>query len=177
MEFLLSLPPNLVSQFHSIEKKSSKSWFCTHDPDGSKLGSGGGTAHLLHAAWQDSEDKESFPDWLDKKRILVHAGGQSRRLPAYAPAGKILTPIPVFRWARGQKLQQNLLDLQMPLLQDVMDSCPTSLTTLIASGDVLIRSTGDLPPLPEVDVLCMGIWVKPERVSKHGVFFIHRDQP
>ena len=38
-------------------------------------------------------------------------GGQSRRLPAYAPAGKLLMPIPVFRWSRGQRLDQTLLDL------------------------------------------------------------------
>lgn len=30
-------------------------------------------------------------------------------LPGYAPSGKILTPIPVFSWERGQKLGQNLL--------------------------------------------------------------------
>jgi hypothetical protein len=32
-------------------------------------------------------------------------------LPAYAPGGKILMPVPVFRWSRGQKLDQSLLDL------------------------------------------------------------------
>ena len=177
MEILLSLPPNLVEQFHQIEEKSTERWYCTHDPEGAKLGSGGGTAHLLYSAWKDEGGDSSFQEWLHQKRILIHAGGQSRRLPAYAPSGKILTPIPIFRWARGQKLQQHLLDLQLPLLESIITEAPGSLTTLIASGDVLIRSTGDLPELPEVDVLCMGIWVKPERVSKHGVFFIKRDNP
>ena len=37
---------------------------------------------------------------MKKLLSLLHAGGQGRRVPAYAPSGKILTPIPVFRWER-----------------------------------------------------------------------------
>ena len=44
MKKLLSLPPNLVECFHDIEKADQTEWFCTSDPIGSKLGSGGGTA-------------------------------------------------------------------------------------------------------------------------------------
>ena len=49
MKKLLSLPPNLVECFHEIEKVDRSEWFCTSDPVGSKLGSGGGTAWLLDA--------------------------------------------------------------------------------------------------------------------------------
>ena len=35
--------------------------------------------------------------------------------PATATSGKILTPIPIFSWERGQKLGQNLLSLQPAL--------------------------------------------------------------
>lgn len=107
MKKLLSLPPNLVECFHDIEKADQTEWFCTSDPIGSKLGSGGGTAWLLEACCQKVAPDSDFLTWLGKeKRILLHAGGQSRRLPGYAPSGKILTPIPVFRWARGQRLSQ-----------------------------------------------------------------------
>ena len=44
MKKLLSLPPNLVECFHDVEKVDKSEWFCTSDPIGSKLGSGGGTA-------------------------------------------------------------------------------------------------------------------------------------
>lgn len=118
MKKLLSLPPNLVECFHDIEKADQTEWFCTSDPIGSKLGSGGGTAWLLEACCQKVAPDSDFLTWLGKeKRILLHAGGQSRRLPGYAPSGKILTPIPVFRWARGQRLSQNLLSLQLPLYE------------------------------------------------------------
>ena len=52
MKKLLSLPPNLVECFHDIEKADQTEWFCTSDPIGSKLGSGGGTAWLLEACCQ-----------------------------------------------------------------------------------------------------------------------------
>ena len=178
MKYLLSLPPHLARHFHALEGKDPTTWFSASDPPEAKLGSGGGTAHLLAEAWQHFAPDQPLERWLGHTRsLLIHAGGQSRRLPAYAPSGKILTPIPVFRWARGQRLQQNLLDLQLPLLETIMAAAPDSYRCLVASGDVLVRATGALPSLPEVDVLCMGIWMRPEQVRHHGVYFMHRRQP
>lgn len=155
-----------------------KEWFCTSDPVGRKLGSGGGTAWLLDACRKEEGDKTGLADWLAKeKRILLHAGGQSRRLPGYAPSGKILTPIPVFRWARGQRLTQNLLSLQLPLYEEIMDKAPERLHTLIASGDVYIRATQPLQDIPDVDVVCYGLWVDPELAKNHGVFVSSRKEP
>lgn len=117
-------------------------------------------------------------EWLgQEKRILLHAGGQSRRLPGYAPSGKILTPIPVFRWARGQRLSQNLLSLQLPLYERIMKKAPESLHTLIASGDVYIRANQPLQEIPEVDVVCYGLWVEPSLAKNHGVFVSSRKSP
>lgn len=86
MKTLLSLPPNLVDCFHQIEKVSEDAWFCTSDPVGARLGSGGGTTWLLESCWQKEHKDIDFKSWLAlEKRILLHAGGQSRRLPSYAP--------------------------------------------------------------------------------------------
>ena len=46
MKKLLSLPPNLVDCFHELEGVEASEWFCTSDPVGAKLGSGGGTTWL-----------------------------------------------------------------------------------------------------------------------------------
>lgn len=178
MKKLLSLPPNLVECFHDIEKADRAEWFCTSDPIGSKLGSGGGTAWLLETCRQDADPDSDFLSWLGKeKRILLHAGGQSRRLPGYAPSGKILTPIPVFRWARGQRLSQNLLSLQLPLYEQIMQKAPSSLHTLIASGDVYIRAGQPLQAIPDADVVCYGLWVDPNLAKNHGVFVSSRATP
>ena len=88
MKKLLSLPPNLVNCFHDITGYARKEWFCTSDPIGHKLGSGGGSAWLLQQAYREDADGRPFGDWLfSEQRLLLHAGGQSRRLPAYAPSG------------------------------------------------------------------------------------------
>ena len=177
MKKLLSLPPNLVDCFHDIEKADRKEWFCTSDPVGCKLGSGGGTTWLLQAC-MDHDQAASATEWLaQEKRILLHAGGQSRRLPSYAPSGKILTPIPVFRWGRGQKLSQNLLSLQLPLYEKMMNKAPESLHTLIASGDIYVRAEEPLQAIPEADVVCYGLWVDPSLAKNHGVFVMDRKEP
>ena len=178
MKKLLSLPPNLVDCFHDIENVSPKEWFCTSDPVGCRLGSGGGTTWLLEACRKADADMLPMEDWLScEKRILLHAGGQSRRLPGYAPSGKILTPIPVFRWMRGQKLGQNLLSLQLPLYESIMQKAPESLHTLVASGDVYVRNNEALQAIPAADVVCYGLWVDPSLATNHGVFFSHRQRP
>lgn len=178
MKKLLSLPPNLVDSFHAIEHVSAEEFFCASDPVGARLGSGGGTTWLLEASRRNEAPGVSMEEWLgQEKRILLHAGGQSRRLPGYAPSGKILTPIPVFRWARGQRLSQNLLSLQLPLYERIMQKAPESLHTLIASGDVYIRTNQPLQEIPEVDVVCYGLWVEPSLAKNHGVFVSSRKSP
>lgn len=166
------MPPNLVSAFYELEKVNPNEWFCTSDPVGVKLGSGGGTAWLLRE-WERCHRNADKTE----KRILLHAGGQSRRLPSYAPSGKILTPIPVFRWARGQRLGQNLLSLQLPLYEKIMERAPEGLRTLIASGDVYIRAEEPLQDIPQADVVCYGLWVDPVLATHHGVFVSDRQQP
>ncbi len=178
MKKLLSLPPNLVECFYDIESADRSEWFCTSDPIGEKLGSGGGTTWLLEACQKEWAPNKTFTEWLSEdKRILLHAGGQSRRLPGYAPSGKILTPIPVFRWAKGQRLDQNLLSLQLPLYNRIMEKAPDTLHTLIASGDVYIRTERNLQDIPQADVVCYGLWVDPNLAKNHGVFVSSRQTP
>ena len=171
MKILLSLPPNLVDCFHDITGVSQEAYFCTCDPVGHRLGSGGGTAWLLKQACGD----EAFDEWLGReKRILIHAGGQSRRLPSYAVSGKILMPVPVFRWERGQRLDQTLLDLQLPLYKRLMAMAPDGIHTMVVSGDVLIRASQPLQPVPDADVVCYGLWLPASTAKNHGVFVSSR---
>ena len=124
------------------------------------------------------EDWTSFERMLaSDRRILLHAGGQSRRLPSYAPSGKILTPIPVFRWERGQRLSQTLLDLQLPLYERLMRMAPGNIHTMVVSGDVYIRAAAQLPPVPDADVVCYGLWLDASIAKDHGVFVSDRRTP
>lgn len=182
MKKLLSLPPNLVDAFHEVTGLSREDYFCTCDPIGHRLGSGGGTAWLLQEAWREEvrreEGKESFLSWLsEEKRILIHAGGQSKRLPSYAVSGKVLMPLPVFRWERGQRLSQDLLSVQLPLYEKMMAMAPDNIHTMVVSGDVLIRATQPLQPIPEADVVCYGLWLDASVAKNHGVFVSSRRTP
>ena len=175
MKILLSLPPNLVDCFHDITGLSSDDYYCTCDPVGHRLGSGGGTAWLLQQACGAQSD---FDYWLPQdKRILIHAGGQSRRLPSYAVSGKILMPVPVFRWERGQRLSQTLLDLQLPLYRQMMEMAPDPIHTMVVSGDVYIRATQPLQPIPDADVVCYGLWLPASVAKNHGVYIMDRRTP
>lgn len=127
---------------------------------------------------QNISPQQNFLNWLSQeKRILIHAGGQSRRLPAYAVTGKISLPVPVFRWARGQRLSQDLLSLQIPLYEKIIKQAPESLHTLIVSGDVYIHASESLQEIPEADVVCYGLWVDSSLATRHGVFAAKRDTP
>ena len=119
MQTLLSVPVNTSNVFKSL--KSIANLFVSHDPQGRRLGSGGGTVHLMYEAYKSTNTELSFETWLETSdKCIVHGGGQSRRLPAYSAMSKLLTPMPVHRYSQGQKIDQCLID-QLP-----DHSCPPS---------------------------------------------------
>ncbi len=178
MQKLMSMPPHVVDCFYDITGLSRDEYYVTCDPVGHKLGSGGGTTWLLKECYREQGAGMTFGDWLRKEpRLLIHAGGQSRRLPCYAPSGKILLPIPVYRWERGQRLDQTLLDVQLPLYEELMSKCPSMLKTMIVSGDVYVRATQSIGAVPEADVVCYGLWLDSSIAKNHGVFVMDRKSP
>ncbi len=151
--------------------------FTTFDPPGQQLGSGGGTAYVLEQAWRDS-GLASFSQWLEERgKLIIHGGGESRRLPPYAAPGKLFIPMPVFRWSLGQRLDQTLLDLAEPTLQKMAGAASENARVMVASGDVLVRLEGKLPQIPDADVVFFGLWVKPEEAQNFGVMFCEPDAP
>src|SRR5262249_44716234 len=77
---------------------------------------------------------------------------------------------------RGQRLDQSLLDLQLPDYERVLTHAGPGTAAMIASGDVLLRFARELPPFPEVDVLGLGVWVAPETAKDFGVVFTRRSR-
>ena len=58
------------------------------DPDGKRVGSGGATLNVLRYV---HENAGSF----ENQRILViHSGGDSKRVPQYSACGKLFSPVP-----------------------------------------------------------------------------------
>jgi galactokinase/mevalonate kinase-like predicted kinase len=178
IQYLLTLPPGMAAEFATLEQRKSPHWFACSDSSGPPLGSGGGTANLLVEAWRNTAEEKSFSAWLQSSRkLMLHSGGQSRRLPAYAPIGKILMPVPAFRWSRGQRLDQTLLDLALPDYSRVLANGGSKTVAMLISGDTLIRIPGELPAFPDVDVVGLGMWGTPEKAKDFGVFFTPRGNP
>ncbi len=170
---LLSLPAAGVIGFKPWNAVSA-GFFVTSDPPGSQLGSGGGTAHVLHQAWQASQARQAsgFDAWLDASRkLIVHGSGQSRRLPAYAAEGKPLLPIPILPAVVGQAPDQRLIDFQLAAYCRILRHAPASYRVMIACGDVLLTNQSFTPAFPEADVLIVGMRSTPDEGSRHGVLF------
>ena len=178
IDYLLSLPPAMSAALAQCEPRIAGGVFAASDPPGRPLGSGGGAAWLLEQAWRAGGGAQPFEQWLDAGlKVIVHGGGESRRLPAYAAPGKLFLPLPVFRWALGQRLDQTLFDAQRPLLDALAARAPASSRVLIASGDVLIRAGRELPELPDADIISIGLGAKPETAQHFGVFFCPHHAP
>ena len=69
------------------------------DPGGKRVGSGGSTVHCLKRVLaRETGGLKPAPaseEVFRRLRILIiHAGGDSKRLPAYGPCGKISVPVP-----------------------------------------------------------------------------------
>ncbi|MCF7848983.1 MAG: hypothetical protein K9M45_09050, partial [Kiritimatiellales bacterium] len=79
--------------------------------------------------------------------------------------------------ALGQKLDQTLLDLNLPVFNKIVAAASTSSRVMIASGDMIIRSDAELPQLPDADIVFFGLWAKPESARDFGVMFCDREAP
>ncbi len=177
-QYIVSLPPCAAENFTALTGLESPDWCGVNDPPDRKLGSGGGTASALLSAWQQTAPSTPFGDWLkNRRKIVVHGGGRSRRLPAYAPLGKVLSPLPVCRWSVGQRLDQRLLDLQTRFFEQVTARAQPRHAMMVCSGDVLLLADEGLPGMPDADVVFLGLWMDAAEASRFGVFFCPRGTP
>lgn len=171
MQKLLSLPPNLVQSFHELERVNRTDWFCTSDPVGKKLGSGGGTSWLLEECYNEYQMVLLLESGLKKKKeFFFMRVGKAVVYPAMHLLERFSLRFLCSGGREGNIWEQNLLSLQLPLYEKIMSLAPDKLHTLIASGDVYIRSEKPLQSIPEADVVCYGLWVDPSLATHHGVF-------
>lgn len=169
IETLVTLPP--AGARLGLRAAPGAAFVCS-DPPGRQLGSGGGTAHLLDEARRALAPAVAPLDWLAASRkLVIHASGQSRRLPAYAALGKSRLPVPPLAGEGGQTPDQTLLSLQQTAFSHLLRHAPASYRVAVACGDTLVRYDRAMPVFPEADVLIVGIPSSPEEASGHGVMF------
>jgi galactokinase/mevalonate kinase-like predicted kinase len=146
------------------------------DLEGRRIGSGGSTLLCLMEVLSreigkggvDARDWEALQALLAQRRILIiHAGGDSRRLPAYGPCGKIFVPVP---GESDSALGAALFDRQLPIFMGLPASPRGRGQVVVTSGDALILfESGQIPP-DERGITALGCLATPEAASKHGVF-------
>jgi galactokinase/mevalonate kinase-like predicted kinase len=129
-----------------------------HDPPAGRVGSGGGTLHALSL----------LPD--DRSILLIHAGGESRRLPAWAPEGKLFAPVPV---PSSTVQPPVLLDIQLGLYLRYPWR-PGEL--VVASGDVYLDFDVASVRADRGEVCGFAVPASFEEGSRHGVFVFDRLQ-
>lgn len=61
------------------------------DPDGKRVGSGGATFNVMKYIREESGCKDCFKD---KRILVIHSGGDSKRVPQYSACGKLFSPVP-----------------------------------------------------------------------------------
>lgn len=63
------------------------------DPDGKRVGSGGATFHVLRYLVQQNGGNTA-DCFAGKKVLVIHSGGDSKRVPQYSVCGKLFSPVP-----------------------------------------------------------------------------------
>jgi fucokinase len=143
-----SLP---IARFHVIA-----------DPGGVRVGSGLATIHALTILAKKA--KVTTTNLLQSRRILIlHSGGDSRRLPAYAAQGKLFLPLPRID-DRGDRV--SLFDLI------INDFTKIQLghrgRVVVAAGDLYLN-LGDVR-LEGSDIIGVTCRASVEVGSRHGVY-------
>lgn len=154
------------------------------DPGGKRVGSGGSTLYCLMEVLDrhfqrraGDAGREGWEEALRNLRILiVHAGGDSRRLPAYGPCGKIFIPVPC---DSDTAVPVSLFDRQLPTYLALPEPA-TSTSSLqdentcgqvvLTSGDVLLRFEPAEAQFAAEGVTGLACYAPPEQASRHGVF-------
>lgn len=137
------------------------------DTDGRRIGSGGSTLQCLLTVVNREPGTEA-EEVLRRRRILiVHAGGDSRRLPAYSPCGKIFVPLP------GKSASPVVHTLFDRLVSTFLAMPPSPEgQTVVASGDALILFDPSPLDLSKPGLTALGARATTEEASRHGVFCV-----
>lgn len=135
------------------------------DPEGQRLGSGGATVHALSTLARHFSTNPN-ERWWQKRRVLVlHSGGDSRRLPQYSPSGKIFTPLPL-RGPGGAP--STIFDETLALSTLWAERIPAGVVA--GSGDVLLIFDAGRLDWSRPGISGVGLLQAPELGAQHGVY-------
>ena len=150
-------------------------WRVIPDPGDRSLGSGMSTisvlADLATTLFSGGETVDAC--FRGKRALVIHSGGDARRIPAYAALGKAFLPMPCDVIPPGrspwQRLPAAILDLLLETF--VRIPRPSQGEVLVCSGDVLLTFDAAQTNLYAEDGIAgLGIACPPLVGERHGVY-------
>ena len=99
------------------------------DPDGKRVGSGGATLGVIKYI----AEVTGSADFTGLRILVIHSGGDSKRVPQYSALGKLFSPVP-HELSNGRT--STLFDEFMITMSSVPSRIPEGM--LLLSGDVLL---------------------------------------
>lgn len=136
------------------------------DPDGKRVGSGGATLNVLRAI----AEAEGTGDFTGKKILVIHSGGDSKRVPQYSAMGKLFSPVP-HELPDGRT--STLFDEFMAEMSGVAGRIREGMVLL--SGDVLLLFNSLQIDFPGRGAAAVSFKENVEIGKNHGVFLMGED--
>jgi fucokinase len=142
------------------------------DPPRQRVGSGGSTVLCLCEVLRRLHIQSADPAiWLEALRdlriLIVHAGGDSRRLPAYGSCGKIFIPVP---GESDSAIAHTLFDRQIPVYVALPPTPAGNGQIVITAGDVLLGFDPTVVHFAATGITGLGAYTAPEQAARHGVY-------
>lgn len=101
------------------------------DPDGKRVGSGGATFQVMRYIGEQNSD-EGNP-FMGRRILVIHSGGDSKRVPQYSATGKLFSPVPrALPDGRGATLFDEFIIGMSGVPSRIQEGM------LVLSGDVLL---------------------------------------
>lgn len=131
------------------------------DPDGKRVGSGGATLNVLKYIAENT-DGEPF---VGKRILVIHSGGDSKRVPQYSACGKLFAPVPRML---PSGIRSTLFDEFMVMLAGVAPRMNEGM--LVISGDIVLLFNPLQVDLKHKGAAALSIKEPVEIGVDHGVF-------
>jgi fucokinase len=128
-----------------------------------RIGSGGATLHALRALAANQADTLEW--WRTQRVLMIHSGGDSRRLPQYSLSGKLFSALPVETPWGGPS---TVFDETMALSTGWAGQMNAGL--LVCSGDVVLTFDAAELDWERPGVCGVAMRQPPEVGSRHGVY-------
>lgn len=135
------------------------------DVNNERIGSGGATLAVIRHIFDEEKLDDNDNPFLRLKILVIHSGGDSKRIPQYSALGKLFSPVPR---TLGNGSSSTLFDE----ILCAMSSVPSRIRSgmFLLSGDVLLLFNPLLIDYQGEEAAVISFKESAEKGKNHGVF-------